>query len=105
MPPNSVAELASVELQTGIYLERLVHIRVHMALALMQDESIIAEFADEVRTVGSQNQRTVATLLEQFVMALPVEVGIAHHDNLVDQIAGKLDRQRKRKGEPRPHTG
>ena len=81
------------QLQIVVDPQSFLNVRVNCSLALIQNESTVAEFADKVGIVRCENEGPVTTLLEQFVMALMMEVCVSYHDNLIDQVAIKFDRE------------
>src|SRR6476646_3145126 len=91
-------------LQSGVHLERFVYVGIDGPITLMEHQRSIAEFADQIGTMRRQHERPIATFFKQLIMTLLVEIRIADHDDLVNQVAVELDRKRQRECEPRPHA-
>src|SRR5206468_2414381 len=86
-----------------IEVEGLVQAVLLVQLAGDQYRGSVAMCADVCRIVRYDNHCPITASFEQLPIALFVEPGVAHGDDLVDKKTIELDDHRNREGEARPH--
>src|SRR5208282_1428287 len=88
-----------------IDVESQIEIGEHFAAPAMQDQRARAVGPDDLANMGGKNHGAVGSFFEQLLVRPALEALIARSDDLVDQVAVKIDRERQCEHEPGRNPG
>ena len=85
--------------------EAFVDVGEEVEFSFDHDAGVVAVGLDEIRVVGDDDHRAVATLFKEFDLAAFVKALVADGDDFVDEVAIELDDHREGEGESGAHAG